>query len=198
MTDNGWITWVLKSRFLLTWGSHRAPLLSTPAFRTPASPVMTAALEQEISSLLNKQAFEEVSHLPSLGFYGRIFVVPKASGGWKPVWDLPALNLYLHRIHFRMETTSSIRDAIQQGDWATSLDMTEAFFQPSQRFHKLELYTDASNFGWSGHADTECLREMASSPVELAHQQTQGQGCGSLSGSSSEAKQSALSRTTLQ
>ena len=32
--------------------------------------------------------------------------------------------------------------------------MTEAFFQPSQRFHELELYTDASNFGWGGHVDT--------------------------------------------
>ena len=59
--------------------------------------------------------------------------------------------------------------------------MMEAFFQPSQRFHELELCTDASNFGWGGHVDTECLGEMASSPVELANQQTQGRGCGSLS-----------------
>ena len=89
---------------------------------------MAAVLEQEISSLITKQAIEEVSHLHCLGFYGRIFVVPKASGGWRPVLDLLTLNLYLRRIHFCMETTLSILDAIQQGDWAASLDMTEAFF----------------------------------------------------------------------
>ena len=131
MTDNGWITRVLKSRFRLPWDSHRAPLLLSPsAFHTPASPVITAALEQEISSLLDKQAIEEVSHLPSPYFYGRIFVVPKASPGFPRVAPTPlsVLNLYLRRTHFRMETTLSIRDAIQQGDWAASLDMTEAFF----------------------------------------------------------------------
>ena len=42
---------------------------------------------------------------------GRIFVVPEASGGWRPILDLSALNLYLRWIHFRMETTSLIRDA---------------------------------------------------------------------------------------
>ena len=69
---------------------------------------MAAALEQEISSLLDKQAIKEVSHLPSPGFYVWIFVVPKAYGGWRPVLDLLVLNLYLHWIHFCMETTSSI------------------------------------------------------------------------------------------
>ena len=114
--DDGqcWVTRVLASGFRLPWGSHWAPLPLSPAFRTPASPAMAAVLAQEISSLIAKQAIEEVSHLHSPGFYGRIFTVPKASGGWGPVLDLSALNLYLRRIHFRMETTLSIRDAIQR------------------------------------------------------------------------------------
>ena len=82
---------------------------------------MAAALEQEISSLLDKQAIEEVSHLPSPDFYGWIFVVPKASDGWRLVLDLSTLNLYLRRIHFHMETTLSIRDEIQQApQWGTA------------------------------------------------------------------------------
>ena len=40
-----------------------------------------SALDQEVFSLLTKGATETVVCQSSPGFYGRIFVVPKASGG---------------------------------------------------------------------------------------------------------------------
>ena len=42
--------------------------------------------------------------------------------------DLSALNRYVRRIRFRMETTVSVRESIRPGDWATSLDLKEAYF----------------------------------------------------------------------
>ena len=64
----------------------------------------------------------------SRAFYGRLFTVPKSSGGLRPVLDLSPLNKYLKVIHFRMETPRSIRESIRQGDWATSLDLKDAYF----------------------------------------------------------------------
>ena len=71
------------------------------------------------------------------GFYGRLFVVPKSSGGWRPVLDLSPLNAFLRKIPFRMETPASVRTAVREGDWATSVDLSDAYFHvlmhPSDR-----------------------------------------------------------------
>ena len=84
-------------------------------------------LREEVLSLLRKGAVEELLS-PSPGFYGRLFCVPKASGGWRPVLDLSALNQFLQVMPFRMETASSIREAVRPGDWGASLDLTDAYF----------------------------------------------------------------------
>ena len=86
-------------------------------------------MDQEIQLLCAKGAVELTS--PSPGFYGRIFVVPKSSGGFRPVLDLSALNRFLEQKPFRMETPSSIRDSIRKGDWATTLDLRDAYFHVS-------------------------------------------------------------------
>jgi hypothetical protein len=85
-------------------------------------------LEAEVEELVRKRAVELVVNQHSPGFYGRIFVVPKANGGWRPVLDLSHLNLFLRKIKFRMETPQSVRAAIRPGDWATSIDLTDAYF----------------------------------------------------------------------
>ena len=96
--------------------------------------------------MLGKEAISEVPPPFSPGFYGRIFVVPKTSGGWRPVLDLSALNKYVRQIKFRMETPLSVRDSIRQGDWATSLDLKDAYFHVlvHPRFRKWLRFT------WAG------------------------------------------------
>ena len=51
------------------------------------------ALEAEIQALLQKGAVEPASLSP--GFYSRMFVVTKASGGWRPTTDLSTLNHFI-------------------------------------------------------------------------------------------------------
>ena len=86
------------------------------------------AMSEVISSLLKKNAIESVLNPNFRGFYSRLFLVPKKDGKWRPVIDLSALNLLIPVDKFKMESTRSIRVAIRKGDWAVSLDLTDAFY----------------------------------------------------------------------
>ena len=124
-----WILGVIRGGFRLLWEEERAPLTSLPPAWKPLSvPSAQEALELEVAELIRKRAVELVVKPSSPGFYGRLFVVPKANGGWRPVLDLSPLNVFLRRIKFRMETPASVRSSIRQGDWATSIDLTDAYF----------------------------------------------------------------------
>ena len=100
---------------------HPPPPPPPPTFQPPSNPQALAALDQEVAALLSKGT-------SSPGFYGRIFVVPKLSRGWRPVLDLSALNTFLTDLPFQMETPSSVRDSVHRGDWATSIDLLDAYF----------------------------------------------------------------------
>jgi ribonuclease HI len=78
-----------------------------------------------------KGAVETVALTRSPGFYSRLFVVPKKNGKLRPVLDLSPLNAYLRRVRFRMETPLTIRGALRPDDWATSVDLTDAYFHLS-------------------------------------------------------------------
>ena len=120
---------MVRSGFRLPWRDRKAPLTRIPiSFPPPGDPSAFSTLDLEVQSLISKRAVEIVHNPDSPGFYGRLFVVPKASGGWRPVLDLSTLNTYLEQRHFRMETASSIRDAIRPGDWAISIDLRDAYF----------------------------------------------------------------------
>ena len=147
ITQDKWVLKVLKQGYALPWGESGPPPLSpTPLpFSLPVDKGRLQALEQEVNNLLSKGAVEAVD--PSTaGFYGRLFVVPKHTGGWRPVLDLSPLNVYLEKIPFDMETAASIRRAVRQDDWATSLDLSDAYFHIliAPRFRKF------LRFCWKG------------------------------------------------
>ena len=52
------------------------------------------ALATCIQSLLSKNAIERVENVKSLGFYSRLFLVPKPHQRWRPVIDLSRLNTF--------------------------------------------------------------------------------------------------------
>ena len=86
------------------------------------------ALEAEIQELILKGAVEPAP-LPSPGYYSLMFVVPKASGGWRPIIDLSHLNKFIKKTKFKMDTVKSTLEAIRQGDWMFSVDLKDAYLQ---------------------------------------------------------------------
>ena len=62
----------------------------------------------------------------SLGYYSRLFLVPKPDGSFRPIIDLKKLNLYLEVPSFKMETLFSIIAALQPQEWITKIDLKDA------------------------------------------------------------------------
>ena len=65
------------------------------------------ALHEAVQAMLTKKA----THVrkPTMGYYSRLFLVPKPMKRWRPVIDLNMLNNHLHVPTFKMETVESIR-----------------------------------------------------------------------------------------
>ena len=85
------------------------------------------ALVTCIQSLLSKNAIERVENVKSLGFYSRLFLVPKPHQRWRPVINLSRLNTFLHIEKFKMETPESIRTSLIPGEWVSSIDLSDAY-----------------------------------------------------------------------
>jgi hypothetical protein len=80
--------------------------------------------ELEVNSLLEKGA---IIRARDQGFISSIFLIPKRTGGYRPIINLKALNRFLAQHKFKMEGISSVRHTIHEGDWLTKLDLKDAF-----------------------------------------------------------------------
>ncbi|CAG2190290.1 unnamed protein product [Mytilus edulis] len=121
---------VSNSRGLTLQFKEQPPLSPVPIpLSNTQDPQKFLLLSTEVETLLTKRAVEEVP-VSSIdpGFYSRLFLVSKKTGGMRPVIDLSILNSYMIIPHFKMETNRSIRASILPGMWTTSLDLTDAYF----------------------------------------------------------------------
>ena len=127
---------VLREGYVIPF--HTLPPLSeNPIFLDSYSPssIKGEALQREIQALLSKGAVEPASPCP--GYYSRMFVVSKATGGWRPIIDLSVLNKSVVKTRFHMETSRSVLRSVRKGDWMVTIDLKDAYLQipihPSSR-----------------------------------------------------------------
>ena len=92
------------------------------------TPHRDSYLMEALHQLIDKNAVELVQNQKSLGFFNRLFLVPKPNNRWRPILDLSKLNLFLKVEKFKMETPETIRSSLQQGEWVTSIDFQDAYF----------------------------------------------------------------------
>ena len=92
------------------------------------NPTKQSFLVEALYQLINKNAVEPVENQNSLGFYNRLFLVPKPNNRWRPILDLSTLNTFLNTESFKMETPETIRTSLQAGEWVTSIDFKDAYF----------------------------------------------------------------------
>ena len=87
---------------------------------------------------------------PSHGqFISHIFPVPKKTlGEYRIIFDLTELNLFVRKVHFKMDSIADIMALIQPGDFFVSVDLSDAYYciamhllsMPFLTFIFLEVY----------------------------------------------------------
>ena len=121
---------VLRDGYHVPFKDSPPPLSRTPvSFPTYwAGSPRAQALWQEVEAMLAKGALEIARDLGP-GFYSRLFLVEKASGGWRPMIDLSHLNEFVQLTPFKMETVASVLLSVREGDFLASLELKDAYFQ---------------------------------------------------------------------
>ena len=79
------------------------------------NPLRNSYLTAALHALVQKNAVEPVRTQKSLGFFNRLFLVPKPNNQWRPILELSFLNTFLKTEEFKMETPETIRTSLQTG-----------------------------------------------------------------------------------
>ena len=156
---------ILKEGYCLNF-RNQPPLTKDPVIRSKyLNREKQQFLIKAVYQMINKRAITPVQKVTSLGFYSRLFLVPKPGKKWRPVIDLSVVNKYLHIPTFKMETAENIRDSLQQGEWVTSIDLTDAYFHIPihPRFQKYLRF----NVGDRSYQFTALPFGIATAPLEF-------------------------------
>ena len=94
-------------------------------FNVKAAAAHHPVIQKEVDELLAKGAIEPSSC--GAGFYSSMFVVPKYTGGLCPILSLKHFNHYMHIPSFKMPTLENVWQLIQQGEFAFSIDLQDAY-----------------------------------------------------------------------
>ena len=137
--QNFWQTWldlgagpkvvqILKEGYTLPFQIRPRLTRSPTIISCYVNPHRNSYLLEALHQLIAKNAVELVKQQTSLGFFNRLFLVPKPNNKWRPILDLSKLNLFLKTEKFKMETPETIRTSLQQGEWVTLIDFRDAYF----------------------------------------------------------------------
>ncbi len=121
-----WVLRTIRTGYSLQFGKN-PPCFDGVHLTVVNSASKASVLQQELSSLLQKGAIEEVPQ-SECGFFSRYFLVPKRDGGLRPILDLRRLNFSLYKGKFKMLTIKTIMSQVQEGDWFVTIDLKDAYF----------------------------------------------------------------------
>ena len=102
-------------------------------------------MQQEIDKLVQKRAIAPV-HSTSVGFYSRLFLVPKKGGSFRPVIDLSHLNKFITNEHFQMENLMCLKHLLNPNDYMVKLDLKDAYLTVGVHPHSQQFL----RFIWQG------------------------------------------------
>ena len=104
--QNFWQTWldlgagpkmvqILKEGYTLPFRIRPKLTRSPTVISCYVNPHRNSYLLEALHQLIDKNAVELVQNQTSLGFFNRLFLVPKPNNKWRPILDLSKLNLFL-------------------------------------------------------------------------------------------------------
>ena len=138
---------ITSNRFVLnTVQGHHLQLRSHPPlfrafwhFNVKVAAAQHPVIQKEVDELLAKGTIEPSTS--GAGFYCSVFVVPKHSGCLCPILNPKHFNHFMHIPSFKMPTLKHVGQLIQQGEFAFSIDLQDAYLHiPIVKHHHRFLH----------------------------------------------------------
>ncbi|KAI2655953.1 Transposon Tf2-6 polyprotein [Labeo rohita] len=127
---SAWVLRTVEKGYSIQFGAQTPPF--DRVLPTLVGPEQALVMEQEVETLLRKEAIEVVPpHDRESGFYSRYFIVPKKDGGLRPIVDLRRLNRSVMRLKFKMLTVKQVVSQVRSEDWFVMIDLKDAYFYVS-------------------------------------------------------------------
>ncbi|KAI2654754.1 Transposon Ty3-G Gag-Pol polyprotein [Labeo rohita] len=127
---SAWVLRTVERGYRIQFGAPPPPF--NGVFPTVVSPEQGLVMEQEVETLLRKEAIKVVPPYDrESGFYSRYFIVPKKDGGLRPILDLRQLNRSVMRLKFKMLTINQVVSQITSEDWFATIDLKNVYFHVS-------------------------------------------------------------------
>ncbi len=125
-----WVLQTVEKGYRIQFSTTSPPF--KVIFLTLVSPEQALVLEQEVITLLRKEAIKVVPPLDrESGFYSWYFIVPTKDGRLRPILDLRLLNLSVMVLKFKMLTVKQVVSQIRSEDWFVTIDLKDAYFHVS-------------------------------------------------------------------
>lgn len=124
---------ITSDRIILDYiKGYKIPFTQTPSQRFPPKEKIVSAMEREkirreIKKLLLKGAIEECEECEGQ-FCSPYFLVPKADGSSRFIFNLKELNKFINPPHFKLEDIRSALGLVSPGDYLGTLDLKDAYF----------------------------------------------------------------------
>lgn len=137
LTDDPWVRRVVQEGLALALTGpvpcmrrvrttiHPAIVRSSPAQMQSMSDKILAWKQARVISPLGPASALPLSHWPQV--ICPIFPVPKKNNEVRPVFDARALNNFLVKEHFQMESIADLPHLLRQNDWMVKVDIKDAF-----------------------------------------------------------------------
>ena len=147
LTLDPWVISTVSEGFRLEFIAD--PIQSFIQPNAPMDATQHECCQKEVLSLLEKGAVVRAGQ--DVGFISGIFLIPKRSGGYRPIINLKGLNTFLTAHKFKMEGISTVRHTIREGDWLAKLDLKDAYltvpiFSHHRKFLRFQWGRDTFEF----------------------------------------------------
>ncbi|KAL0202505.1 hypothetical protein M9458_000523, partial [Cirrhinus mrigala] len=120
---SAWVLHTVERGYCIQFGTPPPPFNGVSP--TLVGPEQGLVMEQEVDTLLSKEAIEVV---PSLRQSIRVL---QPDGGLRPILDLRLLNRSVMRLKFKMLTINQVVSQIRSENWFVMIDLKDAYFHVS-------------------------------------------------------------------
>ncbi len=122
ITKDPWVLKTVSEGLLLDFVSE--PYQSNIPGNAAMNSTQWQLCDAEVSSLIEKGAIIESSN-PC--FISGIFLIPRKTGGFRPIINLKGLNQFISYNHFKLEGIPTVKSTIREGDWLAKIDLKDAY-----------------------------------------------------------------------